>query len=153
MQNIEIYKGGLDTDALYKKWYDEIKTQNLGAFITFSGIIRDDDGVEALSFDIYEKLLQNWFNGWQKRVKDEKVENEKIRLFFAHSFGDVKVGQSSYFTAIASKQRKVALRLISEFVEDFKANAPIWKYDVKNGTRIYAENRSFKLKGAGLLKG
>lgn len=57
-EKIEIYKGGLDTNALYKKWYDEIKDKNLGAFITFSGIIRDDDNVEALSFDIYEALCK-----------------------------------------------------------------------------------------------
>ena len=147
MKKIEIYKGGLDTNALYEKWYDEIKDKNLGAFITFSGIIRDDDNVQALSFDIYEALLQNWFGDWQERLK-----NDGVKLFFAHSFGDVKVGESSYFTAVASKQRKLALKLINDFVEDFKANAPIWKYDVKNGERIYAKNRSFKLVGAGLLK-
>lgn len=146
MKKIEIYKGGLDTNALYKKWYNEIKDKNLGAFITFSGIIRDDDGVEALSFDIYEALLQNWFDAWQKSVK-----NDGVKLFFAHSKGDVKVGESSYFAGVASKQRKLALRLINDFVENFKANAPIWKYDVKGGERIYAKERSFKLKGAGVL--
>jgi molybdopterin synthase catalytic subunit len=45
----------------------------------------------------------------------------------------------------------VALELIDEFVEDFKANAPIWKYDVKNGERIYAEDRSTPMSGSGLL--
>jgi molybdopterin synthase catalytic subunit len=45
----------------------------------------------------------------------------------------------------------VALELIEEFVEDFKANAPIWKYDVINGKRIYAEDRSMPMDGAGLL--
>jgi len=43
------------------------------------------------------------------------------------------------------------LRLINEFVEDFKANAPIWKYDVIGGERIYAKERSQAIKGAGLL--
>ena len=41
---------------------------------------------------------------------------------------------------------------LDEFVEDFKANAPIWKYDVKNGERIYAADRSTPMHGAGLLK-
>ena len=41
--------------------------------------------------------------------------------------------------------------LFYEFVEDFKANAPIWKYDVKNGKRIYAEDRSTPMNGSGLL--
>jgi molybdopterin synthase catalytic subunit len=46
----------------------------------------------------------------------------------------------------------VALELIDEFVEDFKANAPIWKYDIRNGKRIYAEDRSTPMSGAGLLR-
>jgi molybdopterin synthase catalytic subunit len=42
--------------------------------------------------------------------------------------------------------------MIDEFVEDFKASAPIWKYDLKNGERKYAFDRSTAIKGAGLLK-
>jgi len=45
----------------------------------------------------------------------------------------------------------VALELIDEFVEDFKANAPIWKYDLKDNKRIYAKDRSTAISGSGLL--
>ncbi|EAL4060377.1 molybdenum cofactor biosynthesis protein MoaE, partial [Campylobacter jejuni] len=76
-----------------------------------------------------------------------------ISLLFAHSIGDVAVHESSYFAGILSKQRKLGLKLLNEFVEDFKASAPIWKYDVINKERIYAKERSTKLCGAGLLKG
>ena len=62
-----------------------------------------------------------------------------------------KMHTSSYVAGIVSPQRKVALRLINEFVEDFKANAPIWKYDVINGERIYAKERSQAINGAGIL--
>jgi len=69
----------------------------------------------------------------------------------AHSKGDVPNHTSSYISAVVSPQRKVALRLINEFVEDFKASAPIWKYDLIDGKRVYAKDRSLPLKGAGLL--
>jgi len=72
-------------------------------------------------------------------------------LFMAHSRGDVKNHTSSYISAVLSPQRKVGLRLINEFVEDFKANAPIWKYDLIDGKRVYAKDRSTPLNGAGLL--
>ncbi|MSN95855.1 molybdenum cofactor biosynthesis protein MoaE [Campylobacter sp. FMV-PI01] len=144
---MEIYQNHLNTSEIYARWYNEIKDKNLGAFITFTGIVRDD-GVDGLSFDIHKPLLQKWFNGWI-----EKTSKNGVKLFFAHSIGDVLINQSSYVTAVASKQRKLALNLINEFVEDFKANAPIWKYDLKDGKRIYAKERSQALKGAGLLKG
>ncbi|MCI6565069.1 MAG: molybdenum cofactor biosynthesis protein MoaE, partial [Campylobacter sp.] len=38
-----------------------------------------------------------------------------------------------------------------EFVEDFKASAPIWKYDLKEGKRLYARSRSKAIAGAGIL--
>ncbi|NLY03768.1 MAG: molybdenum cofactor biosynthesis protein MoaE [Campylobacter sp.] len=145
---MEIYEGALDVVEIYNRWYDECKKLNLGAFISFAGIVRDDDNTKALSFDIYEPLLKKWFNECKQRA-----EKEGAYLFFAHSKGDVIVGQSSYLAAVVSKHRKVALKIIDEYVESFKANAPIWKYDIKNGKRIYASKRSQKLPNAGILKG
>jgi len=44
-----------------------------------------------------------------------------------------------------------SLEFIDEFVEDFKASAPIWKYDLKDGKRVYAKDRSTAIKGSGIL--
>lgn len=147
MQNFILTQGALNIPEIYSKWYEFSVRQNCGALLTFCGIVRDDNNIEALSFDIYEPLLKSWFNTWQ-----EKFQNETIKFMFAHSIGDVKIGESSYLAGILSKQRKLGLKLINDFVEDFKANAPIWKYDVINKKRIYAKNRSSKLQGAGLLQ-
>ena len=120
---MQIYNGSLDVQSITNEWYDKFKDKNCGALITFVGIVREEGGISALSFDIYEPILKKWLDAWQERAKKEVV----------------------------SPQRKVALRLINEFVEDFKANAPIWKYDVINGERIYAKERSQAINGAGLL--
>ena len=142
----ELYKGNLDIAKIYSRWYDYAKDQNCGALITFCGIVRAEEDIEALSFDIYQPLLKTWFEEWQKRV-----EKDKIKLMFAHSIGAVKIHQSSYLAGVLSKQRKLGLQLINDFVEDFKANAPIWKYDIIKGQKIYAKERSCKLRGAGIL--
>jgi molybdopterin synthase catalytic subunit len=71
----------------------------------------------------------------------------------AHSIGDVMVHESSYIAAVFSPKRRVALELIDEYVEDFKASAPIWKYDIIDNKRIYAKERSTQIKGSGLLGG
>ncbi|MGP1485705.1 MAG: molybdopterin synthase catalytic subunit [Campylobacter sp.] len=143
---MQIYNGALDTNAITNAWYDEFKEKNCGAMITFIGIVREENGICALSFDIYEPILKKWLQGWEQKVA-------KFGAFvkFAHSRGDVGIHQTSYVAAVISKQRKVALSLIDEFVEDFKANAPIWKYDVVNGERIYAKDRAQIINGAGIL--
>ncbi|CZE45758.1 molybdopterin synthase catalytic subunit [Campylobacter geochelonis] len=145
-QEIEIYNGSLNTVEIYKKWYEIYQYKNCGALITFTGIVREESGISALSFDIHKPLLQSWFEGWIQKAKKQNAY-----VLFAHANGDVAVHESSYIAGVVSPQRKVALRLINEFVEDFKANAPIWKYDVIEGKRIYAKNRSQKLAGAGIL--
>ncbi|WP_169753024.1 molybdopterin synthase catalytic subunit [Campylobacter mucosalis] len=143
---VEIYDGSLDVCQIQNRWYNDVKDKNCGALITFVGIVREENGISALSFDIYEPLLKKWLDEWQKRANEQNA-----RVLFAHSKGDVAVHASSYIAGVLSPQRKVALRLINEFVEDFKANAPIWKYDVINGKRIYAKERSQAINGAGLL--
>ncbi len=143
---MELYNGSLDIEMIFTKWLNEEKSSNYGAYIPFIGTIRAEDGIEALSFDIYEPILQKWFNEWV-----EKAEKLGAKVKMAHAIGDVPVHTSSYISAVFSPKRRVALELIDEFVEDFKANAPIWKYDVKDGKRVYAEDRSTPMSGSGLL--
>lgn len=143
---LSLHKNGLDVQAIFNGWYIENNHKNYGAFITFVGIVRSEDEIEALSFDIYEAILQKWFNEWK-----QNLEKESVLVYMAHSIGDVKVNESSFCCAILSKQRKQALKYIDLFVEDFKANAPIWKYDIVNSKRIYAKSRSHQIDGSGIL--
>ncbi len=143
---LELYPGELEVDKIFSRWRKWAETKNYGAFITFVGTVREEDGIEALSFDVYKPILQSWFASWQQRAKERGAY-----LKMAHSIGNVPIHTSSYMAAVFSPKRRVALELIEEFVEDFKANAPIWKYDVKGGERIYARDRSHKIEGSGLL--
>jgi len=143
---LSIYNGALDVPKILKDWYEEEANSNYGAYIPFVGTVRSEDEIEGLSFDIYEPILNKWFADWQQKAK-EKGAIVKM----AHSRGDVMVHESSYIAAVFSPKRRVALEFIDIFVEDFKASAPIWKYDLKNSKRIYAKDRSTAISGSGLL--
>lgn len=160
---LSLYHGALPTGELYTQWEALAQSKNCGAVSIFSGIVRKEQSleshlessldsnlksndVEALSFDIYKPLLEKWFNSWQ-----EKAHNMGAYVCMAHSIGDVPCGKSSFMCGIISSHRKVALSLYAELIEDFKANAPIWKYDVINHKRIYAKERSKAIKGSGIL--
>ena len=143
---LEIYNGALDVSLIVTKWYEEEAHSNYGAYIPFVGTVRSEDGIDGLSFDIYEPILNSWFNDWQ-----EKAQERGAVIKMAHSRGDVMLHESSYIASVFSPKRRVALELIDEFVEDFKASAPIWKYDLKDGHRIYAKDRSTAISGSGIL--
>lgn len=143
---LQLFDGDLPVTDITNTWYDEFRNSNYGAIITFVGVVRDEDGIDGLSFDIYEPILNSWFASWQ-----EKAKKSNAIVLMAHSRGDVLNHTSSYIAAVCSPKRRVALELIDEFVEDFKKSAPIWKYDIINKKRVYAEERSTKITGAGVL--
>jgi molybdopterin synthase catalytic subunit len=145
-EKLKLYEGSLPVEQVTNEWYREFKDSNYGAIITFVGVVRDENGIDGLSFDIYEPILNSWFDSWQKKA------NEKNAIvLMAHSRGDVLNHESSYVAAVCSPKRRVALEMIDEFVEDFKKSAPIWKYDIIKGQRVYAKDRSTAIVGAGLL--
>lgn len=146
MEKLILCDGPLDVNNINSMWFDEFKNSNYGAIITFNGVVRDENKIDGLSFDIYEPILNSWFNSWQEKAKEKNAI-----VLMAHSKGDVLNHESSYIAAVCSPKRRVALEMIDEFVEDFKAQAPIWKYDIIDGKRVYAEDRSTTIKGAGLL--
>jgi len=143
---LQLFDGSLPVERITNAWYEEYKHSNYGAIITFVGVVRDEDGIQGLSFDIYEPILNSWFNAWQ-----DKANASNAIVLMAHSRGDVFNHESSYIAAVCSPKRRIALELIDEFVEDFKQSAPIWKYDIINNERLYAQDRSTKIKGAGIL--
>jgi molybdopterin synthase catalytic subunit len=145
---LELYDGPVPVEEILVRWYKEEEKSNYGAFIPFIGTIRDEEEISGLSFDIYEPILNSWYAAWTLKAKQAGAI-----LKMAHSRGDVPLHKSSYVAAVFSPKRRVALEMINEFVEDFKASAPIWKYDLKDGERIYAKERSTAIKGSGLLKG
>jgi molybdopterin synthase catalytic subunit len=146
MQYPELYDGRLEVEDITNRWYDDFRLSNYGAIITFVGVVRDEDNIDGLSFDIYEPILNSWFSDWQQKAKDKGAI-----VLMAHSKGDVLNHNSSYIAGVCSPKRRVALELIDEFVEDFKASAPIWKYDIIDGKRVYAKDRSTAIEGSGIL--
>ncbi|MFT7004044.1 MAG: molybdopterin synthase catalytic subunit [Sulfurimonas sp.] len=143
---LSIYNGALDVPTILKDWYEQEAESNYGAYLPFVGTVRAEDSIDGLSFDIYEPILEKWFNEWQ-----DKATAKGAIIKMAHSRGDVMLHESSYIAAVFSPKRRVALEFIDEFVEDFKASAPIWKYDLRDGKRIYAKDRSTAIKGSGIL--
>ncbi|QFR42571.1 molybdopterin synthase catalytic subunit [Sulfurimonas xiamenensis] len=143
---LSLYNGPLNVAEILKEWYEQEAKSNYGAYISFVGTVRSENSIDGLSFDIYEPILQSWFEAWQAKAKERGAI-----IKMAHARGDVMLHESSYISAVFSPKRRVALDLIDEFVEDFKASAPIWKYDLRSGDRVYALDRSTAIKGSGLL--
>ena len=49
-KDLQIHKGNLPIEKIHNSWYEKYKNLNYGAFITFVGIVRDENGIDGLSF-------------------------------------------------------------------------------------------------------
>lgn len=86
MSMVELYEGALNVPEIITRWYSEEAEYNYGAYIPFIGTVREEDGIEGLSFDVYEPILNGWFEAWQV-----KAQALGAKLKMAHSRGDVLV--------------------------------------------------------------
>jgi molybdopterin synthase catalytic subunit len=141
---VEFYPGGVPVIEVIERWHTLERERGWGAFIPFIGIVRPDGGITGLYFELYAPLLVEWFKKWEN-LPDGKI-------YMAHSFGKVGVGETSFLAGIFTLHRQEGFKYLVEFVEDFKANAPIWKYDIlPNGEKIFRKERGKKLPNAGIL--
>ena len=69
---LQIFDGSLPVEQITNSWYAKYRNSNFGAIITFVGIVRDENKINGLSFDIYEPILNSWFDSWQKKAKEKK---------------------------------------------------------------------------------
>ena len=145
---LKLYKGKVEVEEFFKVAYNENRFSGFGAFNSFIGIVREENGISGLYFEIYKPLLDNWFNKWQ-----EEAKKKEAKIYMAHTDGLAKVGESSFCAFVFSRHRDVSFDLLKDFVEDFKKNAPIWKYDYIGGKKVFAMDRAKEVDNSGILGG
>ena len=82
VENLELFEGSLPVEKITNAWYDKYRNSNYGAIITFVGVVRDENKIDGLSFDIYEPILNTWFNSWIEKAKKEKKFTLDYQLIF-----------------------------------------------------------------------
>ena len=102
MENLELFEGKLPVEKITNAWYDKYRNSNYGAIITFVGVVRDENKIDGLSFDIYEPILNSWFNSWEEKAKELNSEDYNLyqkwgdNLFFlANLKGEVSIYEES----------------------------------------------------------
>lgn len=105
----------------------KLKSDSVGAVVTFSGDVRNHDKGKTVSALVYEIHPS-------AQTVIEKITNEVAGKYdvesvaAAHRYGAIPIGESAFVVAVAAAHRKAALDACEELVERVKAELPIWKY-------------------------
>lgn len=104
---------------------------DIGAIVTFTGLVRDMAGGEAISdmeLEHYPGMTEKALEGIEAEA-NKRWELQGIRI--VHRFGKLAPGAQIVLVATASPHRGAAFEA-AEFIMDFlKSRAPFWK---KEGT-------------------
>ena len=114
-----------------------------GATVTFEGSVRadaiNDDIVAGIEFSAYtEMATEVCIRLMNDILKQYKLNS--IKVF--HSLGFVKPGKVCFIVVVESPHRKEAFTAISDFVDLFKSEVPVFgKELLEKGEYVWKENQ------------
>jgi molybdopterin synthase catalytic subunit len=102
-------------------------SEKAGAVVTFSGIVRGQEGespISAINYESFDEMAEHQF----KLIFSEISEHwpiESIRL--VHRIGIVKVNEASLWVEVIACHRKEAFAACQYLINEMKNRVPIWK--------------------------
>jgi molybdopterin synthase catalytic subunit len=107
-----------------------------GAIVTFQGTTRD---VERLEYEAYREMAEEKMTA----ILGDAIERHGLDTAAAeHRIGSVARGLSSVIVAVSAAHREEAFAGAREIIDRIKAEAPIWKKEVEEGSERWVEGES-----------
>ena len=107
---------------------DMLERAGGGAVATFTGLVRDDDGVEEL-------FLEHYPVATEKALGDLTAEAVRRWSLAAatviHRVGAMKPGERIVFVGTAAAHRAEALEACAFLIDRLKTDAPFWKRETR----------------------
>ena len=111
----------------------------IGAIASFTGLVRGDDGLIAMTLDHYPGMCES-------EIAAHAAEARKrwpiLALRIVHRVGRLTPGERIVFVGVASSHRHAAFQA-AEFLMDYlKTRAPFWKLEERPSGANWVEARS-----------
>jgi molybdopterin synthase catalytic subunit len=119
----DAFNAGAETED-FAKVHD-----NVGAVVTFTGVVRDND---AGTLDV---MRIEHYPGMTEKALTEIAQQAQARWDLAdvlviHRFGDLRPGDQIMMVATASRHRKSAFEAAEYLMDYLKSRAPFWKKEI-----------------------
>jgi molybdopterin synthase catalytic subunit len=112
-----------DIELLKKRF----TTPQTGAVVVFEGKPRNDNGISALHYEVYDDMALREL----RRIREEILNTFPVmEILIYHRRGKVEVGETSFVVIVFAKHRREAFEACSRAVDEVKKRVPIWKREV-----------------------
>ena len=99
---------------------------NMGAIVTFTGVVRDADqgGMDRMVIEHYPGMTEKALT----KIATEAQERWSLGdVLVIHRYGDLAPGEMIMMVATASRHRKNAFEAAEYLMDYLKSRAPFWK--------------------------
>ena len=108
----------------------------IGAVVAFTGIVRGDDGLSALTIEHYPGMTEREI----ARHIDEANQRWPLQgATVIHRVGCLRPGENIVLVAVASAHRKTAFEAAEFLIDYLKTRAPFWKQEQRGAKTQWLE--------------
>ena len=116
-----------------------LEQSQIGAVATFTGYVREDDGLTALTLEHYPGMTEHEI----ARIANDAANRWQLTgVTIIHRVGRLKVGERIVLVAVAASHRGAAFAACEFLMDYLKTRAPFWKQEERGGTTGWVEART-----------
>ena len=142
MITIRIQNDDFDIGAEIAK----LSADGAGAVATFTGTVRPDDGVDALTLEHYPQMTEREI---ARIVEDAQNRWPLLGVTVVHRIGRLTPGEKIVFVGVAAGHRGDAFRACELLMDYLKTKAPFWKQEERGAAVTWVEARQADEQAAG----
>lgn len=116
----------------------KLDTENTGAVATFTGKVRKEGDLTALSLEHYPGMTEREI---ARIVDDAQQRWPLLGLTIIHRIGRLMPGEKIVLVAVAASHRSAAFEACEFLMDYLKTRAPFWKQEERGGKTQWVEAR------------
>jgi molybdopterin synthase catalytic subunit len=103
---------------------------NIGAVVTFTGVVRGADDLSSLTLEHYPGMTEREI---ERHIALAQARWPILGATVIHRIGELRPGENIVLVATAAEHRRAAFEA-AEFLMDYlKTRAPFWKWEQRGG--------------------
>jgi molybdopterin synthase catalytic subunit len=142
MMTIRVQREDFDIGAEVAK----LSVDGTGAVATFTGMVRPDDGLDALTLEHYPQMTEREI---ARIAQDAQTRWPLLGVTIIHRIGRLPPGEKIVFVAVCAAHRGVAFQACEFLMDYLKTKAPFWKQEERGAAATWVEVRHTDEQAAG----
>ncbi len=139
MKTIAVQSEDFDVAKCYQSLREQSK--NIGAIVTFTGLVRDfaDHSLQSLTLEHYPGMAEKVLNN----IADEAIHRFSIEaISITHRYGELTPNEQIVLVGVASAHRGEAFQAAEFSMDILKTQIPFWKKETTSKGSHWIESKA-----------